>query len=141
MIDAGRLEYTPPVESRRGDEALRTRYPLELVTPKSDEGLSSTFSYRDEVAARCRILEIHPEDAARRGIGDGDAVRVFNSRGSCRLSAKVSDAVAPGVVCARAAAWRKKLSGPTPNALTSDALTDEGEGAVFYSCLVEVERC
>jgi len=141
VIDAGRLEYTPPDESRRGDEALRRRYPLELVTPKSDEGLSSTFSYRDEVAARCRVLEIHPEDAARRGIGDGDGVRVFNSRGSCRLVARVSGGVAAGVVCARAAAWRKKLSGPTPNALTSDALTDEGEGAVFYSCLVEVERC
>ena len=141
VIDAGKLEYTPPVESRRGDEALRSRYPLELVTPKSDEGLSSTFSYRDEVAARCRILEIHPEDAARRGIRDGDAVRIFNGRGSCRLWAKLSEAVAPGVVCARAAAWRKKLSGPTPNALTSDNVTDEGEGAVFYSCLVEVEGC
>jgi anaerobic selenocysteine-containing dehydrogenase len=37
----------------------------------------------------------------------------------------------------------KKLSpdGRGINALTSDRLTDMGNGPTFYSCLVEVQKC
>ena len=33
------------------------------------------------------------------------------------------------------------VNGRSANVLTSDMLTDIGGGPVFYSCLVEVERC
>jgi anaerobic selenocysteine-containing dehydrogenase len=43
------LDYTPPVESRHGDRDLRARYPLELISPKNDDSMNSTFGDRDSV--------------------------------------------------------------------------------------------
>jgi len=136
------LVYTPPVESRWGDAELHSRYPLELVSPKSDQGLNSTFGNRPEVVAACTLLYMNTADAARRGISDGDNVRLFNGRGECRLVASVGGAVAPGVVAARSVSWNKSAaSGHNVNTLTSDRCADMGNAAVFYSCLVEVQKC
>ncbi len=136
------LEYRPPSESRLGDPDLRARYPLELVTPKSDAGLNSTFGYRDAVDRDTAVLAMHEADAAARGISTGDRVRVYNDRGAVMLVARVGRDVARGVVAARAVRWpRKAPDGRNVNALTSDRLADLGGGATFYSCLVEVQRC
>jgi anaerobic selenocysteine-containing dehydrogenase len=84
---------------------------------------------------------MHPSDAARRGIGNADTVRVFNARGSCVLEARVDGAVPEGVVCAPSVRWAKRSpDSRNVNALTSERLTDAGGGPTFYSCLVEVER-
>ena len=44
------------------------------------------------------LLAIHPEDAARKGIADGDIVRVFSARGEVRMKARISDEVKPGIL-------------------------------------------
>jgi anaerobic selenocysteine-containing dehydrogenase len=78
-------------------------------------------------------------DAARRGIGDGDPVRVFNDRGSSRFTARVSDATRPGVVVIEGIWWHRVHSGDRAvNVLTSDRVTDLGGGHAFHSNLVEV---
>jgi anaerobic selenocysteine-containing dehydrogenase len=139
---ADTLDYEPPIESRHGDPELRRRYPLELVTPKADEGTNSTFGNRPEVDASTAVLSMNSADAAPRLIASGDPVRVFNGRGQCSYTAEVDGAVPPGVVRARSVRWSKLApGGGSANALTSDRLTDQGGGPVFYSCLVEVERC
>ena len=85
------------------------------------------------------LLEIHPDDASKRGIRDGDSVRVFNLRGEMLLRARVNGAVQPGVVAA-ALNWAKLTPGGSNiNVLTSEKLTDMGNSATFYSVLVEVE--
>jgi len=135
-------DYVPPEESRLGDPSRAARYPLELISLKSDAGLNSTFGYRTEVDAETALLSIRPEDAAARGLRSGDAVRVFNDRGSCRLAARVEAATAPGVVATRSVRWNKLAPDRRNiNQVTSDRLADEGGGATFYSCLVEVEKC
>jgi anaerobic selenocysteine-containing dehydrogenase len=134
------LEYTPPVESRLGGGD--GRYPLELISPKNDDSMNSTFGYRPEVDAQTALVSLHENDAAARGISAGDRVRIYNDRGSCVLAARIDGSVAPGVVCARAVRWSKLApDGRNVNALTSDRLTDAGGGPTFYSCLVEVEKC
>ncbi len=140
------LEYQPPRESRWGDEALRKKYPLEFVSSKNDDSMNSTFGHRKAQDAETSVLYLHPVDAEARGIAAGDRIRVFNDRGSLLLKAAVkSDAespVRPGVARAPATRWSKKaMDGHNANALTSDRLSDMGGGPVFYSCLVEVERC
>ena len=85
------------------------------------------------------MLDLHPCDAQARGIRDGDAVRLFNSRGEIRLRARVDGAVQPGVVAATLN-WAKLTPQETNiNSLTSEKLTDMGNSATFYSVLVEVE--
>ena len=135
------IGYTPPVESRFGDEGLRTRFPLELISPKHDDSMNSTFGYRPENDAATATLHIDASDAAARGIGTGDPVRVYNDRGSCLLRAQVDGVVRPGVVCAPSVRWaRMAADGQSANALTSERLTDKGGGPTLYSCLVQVEK-
>ncbi len=134
------LDYTPPVESRLGDAALRALYPLELISPKADSALNSTFGNRADLDEETAAVAIHPADAAARHITTGDLVRLRNHRGACALVARVEESVPAGVVSAPAVRWAKCAGdGHNVNVLTSDRLTDAGGGATFYSCLVEVE--
>lgn len=138
---AEELDYLPPIESRHGEGELRGRYPIELISPKNDDSMNSTFGHRDAVDRQTATLHLHPADADPRGIHTADSVRVFNDRGSCILVAQVDDTVAPGVICAPAVRWTKRSPGKRGiNALTSRRLTDSGGGPTFYSCLVQVER-
>jgi anaerobic selenocysteine-containing dehydrogenase len=133
--------YEPPIESRAGDPSLLSRYPLELISPKNDDSMNSTFGFRPEVDTQTGVLKIHPFDAAARSIANRDAVRLFNGRGQCVLVAEVSDSIAQGVVCAPSVRWPKLAPDRnTVNMLTSQQLTDKGGGPTFYSCLVQVEK-
>jgi anaerobic selenocysteine-containing dehydrogenase len=136
------IAFTPPIESRSGDQKLYARFPLELISPKNDDSMNSTFGNRPESDRQTGTLTLHPDDAEARGIQTGDEVRLVNDRGECLLTARVNDTIAPGVVCAPSVRWPKlALGGSTVNMLTSQRLTDKGGGPVFYSCLVEVARC
>jgi len=139
---ANSLAYSPPVESRRGDAALRRQYPLEMISSKNHDNMNSTFGERAAVDAETSLLRLHPKDAGPRGIQSGDRVRVFNDRGSLLLKAEVGDVVLEGGVQAPSVGWPKRaMDGHNANVLTSGRLTDIGAGPTFYSCLVEVERC
>jgi len=136
------LDYQPPIESRLGAEELRARFPLEMISAKSHDSMNSTFGNRPWAQDQTATLFLHETDARQRGIVTGDRVRIFNSRGSCLLTADVNGTVRTGVVWAPSVRWNK-LSPDfrNVNVLTSDRLTDLGGGATFYSCLVEVEKC
>jgi anaerobic selenocysteine-containing dehydrogenase len=135
------LDYEPPIESRFGDPELRRRFPFELISPKNDDSMNSTFGYREHVDRQTSILEMHTEDAARLGIRSDDRVRVFNGRGSAIFNANVNGSVPRGVICAPSVRWGKLApGGRSVNALTSERLTDAGGGPTFYSCLVQVEK-
>ncbi len=140
-FQAEALDYEPPIESRHGDAGLRERYPLELISPKNDNSMNSTFGHRDGADRETAALHVHPADSDGRGIRTNDQVRVYNDRGSCVLIASVDDTVKPGVLCAPSVRWNKRaLAGRNVNAVTSERLTDAGGGPVFYSCLVQLER-
>ncbi len=117
------------------------RHPLAMISPPARNFLNSTFvnvqSLRDIEGEPW--LEIHPQDAASRGIANGAVVEVFNDRGRYRCKARVSDRARPGVVNGLGIWWRKLgLDGTNVNELTSQKLTDMGRAPVFYDCLVEV---
>jgi molybdopterin guanine dinucleotide-containing S/N-oxide reductase-like protein len=133
------VSFVPPAESRLSEKSKQ--FPLELLSRKADNFLNSSFTNIPSVQKmeRPELLEIHTADAGRRGIKEGDWVRVFNDRGEVRLKAHVNGAVQPGVVAARLNAARFAPDGKSINSLTSETLTDLGGGATFYSCLVEVE--
>jgi anaerobic selenocysteine-containing dehydrogenase len=119
-------------------------YPLNFLPRKHKDSLNSSYGHlpvmrRQERQAR--TLEVHPADAAARGLRDGEEVRVFNSRGAFVMPLQVSQNVASGTV-ATFWGWWDKLSGGRGNVnnVTSAALTDLGGGGTFYDCRVEVER-
>ncbi len=65
------LDYNTPIESRNGYQTLRTRFPLELISPKGDDNMNSTMASRPENSARAGCVTLHPADAASRNIGAG----------------------------------------------------------------------
>jgi len=134
--------YVAADESRHSP--LAKKFPLELLARKNDNFMNSTFaalpSHQAMEAAHFGVLEMHPLDAAARGIADGDAVEVFNERGKIPLRAKVGATVPAGVAASRLG-WNKLTrDGQGVNSLTSETLTDLGGGPTFYSTLVEVRR-
>ncbi len=135
--------YIPPRESVQTAPELARKYPLAIISPPAHNFLNSSFSSLPSFirAEKEPFLEIHPDDAAVRGIKDGDRVRIFNERGSFVARARVTDKARHGVVVALSI-WWKKLSpdGSNANEVTSQALTDLGGGATFYDALVEVKR-
>jgi len=133
--------YNPPVEV--ADAALAERYPLAFISPPARHFLNSSFANlpRFREFEREPHLDMHPQDAATRGIRDGDHVRVYNARGSYTLRARVNGKPRPGVVVAPSVWWKKySPDGRNANNVTSQRTTDLGGGATFYDCRVEVER-
>ena len=133
--------YNPPAEV--GDAELGKRFPLAMISPPARHFLNSSFAN----IARFREfesephLDMHPSDAAARGIADGDRVRVFNDRGSHRLRARVNGKPRSGVVVAPSVWWKKySPDGGNANNLTSQRTADLGGGATFYDCRVQVEK-
>jgi anaerobic selenocysteine-containing dehydrogenase len=134
-------DYVPPHEV--ADAALAKRFPLAMISPPARNYLNSTFvnvqSLRDLEGEP--HLEIHPQDAAARGIADGARVRVFNDRGSLELKARVTERARRGVVVALSIWWKKfARDGKNANELTNQVLTDIGAAPTFYDVRVEVER-
>jgi anaerobic selenocysteine-containing dehydrogenase len=134
-------DYIAPHEDTRSAAALR--YPLAMISPPARNFLNSSFVNVTSLRASEGEpwLDIHPEDAAARGIEAGSYVRVFNDRGSLQLRARVTDRARRGVVVGLSVWWRKlSKDGKNANELTSsDTLTDIGRAPIFYDCLVQVE--
>ena len=136
-------DHVPNHESVTTRPDLASRYPLAMISPPARNFLNSTFvnvkSLRDiEVEP---LVEIHPQDAAARGVADGEVVDVVNDRGRYRCKARVSDRARPGVVVGLGVWWRKMgLQGTNVNELTHQQLTDMGRAPAFYDCLVDVRR-
>ncbi|MEM5313905.1 molybdopterin oxidoreductase family protein [Paraburkholderia sp. JHI869] len=136
-------DYLPPHESADGAPELAARYPLAMISPPARNFLNSTFVNVESLRATEGEphVDLHPADAARREIADGDEVRVFNDRGSMRARARVTDRARTGLVVGLSIWWKKLApDGRNANEVTSQALTDLGGSATFYDCLVEVER-
>jgi anaerobic selenocysteine-containing dehydrogenase len=84
---------------------------------------------------------MHKDDADRRGIVDGDMVRVFNQRGSLQIPAQVVDRVRQQVVAMSHGWWASRMpGGSSANALTPDGLSDLGGGGDFHDARVQVKK-
>jgi len=142
----GRVHLFPEELDREAPEGLYAfrelredrRYPLALISPASDRTISSSLG---ELVQGLTGLDIHPDDARPRAIGDGDPVRAFNRLGEVATIARVTPEVRPGVVRLPKGMWAKHtINGRTANALCPDTLSDLGGGACFNDARVEVER-
>jgi biotin/methionine sulfoxide reductase len=132
----------------------RSRFPLHLVANNPATRLHSQLdpgatSRGSKVAGR-EPIRMHPDDAAARGLVDGDVVRVANDRGACLAGLVVTELVRSGVVQLSTGAWydpddpaaeRPLCVHGNPNVLTPD----RGASRLSQACsgqhaLVEVER-
>ncbi len=129
-------------------------HPLWLQSCHPDQRLHSQMceseTYRSSYAIQGREpVYMNPQDAAKRGIADGDLVRVFNERGQLLAGARVTDDYSPGVVRIHEGAWYGPVDETIgaldtygdPNTLTQDLGSSKlSQATSANTCLVEIEK-
>lgn len=93
--------YTEPAEGPLGNPSLAQHYPLVLNT-----GARVATDFRSQhhgIPGLVRhqpapTVTMHPQDAAARGIEDGDSVEIRSPRGRVTMVAEVTEAIMPGTV-------------------------------------------
>ncbi len=128
--------------------------PLHLISNQPKHKLHSQLDH-GAVSQAAKIngrepVMMHPENAAERGISEGDLLRVFNDRGACLAVAVLSGDIRLDVVQLSTGAWLDpewQADGSllcrhgNPNVLTRDVGTSRlAQGPTAHSCLVDVER-
>jgi len=100
-LDNGMQKRFNPLEYKEPIEKPNDRYPLWIIprgfhyhygigtTNKRAMGLAKVFSDS--------CIEIHPEDAARLGLADGNRVKVISPRGEVETTCKISGSLPRGV--------------------------------------------
>ncbi|MFQ5669571.1 MAG: molybdopterin-dependent oxidoreductase, partial [Acidobacteriota bacterium] len=142
-LEARGMDPLPGQAASERSAAEASSYPLRFMSPKWNRffvNSSHANQPRLERAAGRPRLRIHPADAAKRGIGDGDRVRVFNQRGALTLRAQVTDEMQPAIVVLLHGWWASRIGGASANALTPDTLADLGGGSRLHDTWVEVEK-
>ncbi len=134
-------DYVPPAELAGRDSDNPDDVRLVLLSGASHHFVSSSMANQPSLLAKegTPHIELHPDDAAARGIADGDEVEVASARGSCRLRVVVTPNVARGVAVAPKGRWQRlSADGRNVNWTTSDALADLAGQSTFHSNLVAV---
>lgn len=149
---AGHPRWYEPIEWLGGERAKD--YPLHLLANQPATRLHSQLdggaaSQGSKVQGR-EPIRMHPADAARRGVADGDVVRVFNDRGACLAGVVVDGRLRPEVVQLSTGAWYDPADPADPDSLCAhgnpNVLTDDvGTSTLARGCtgahvLVQVER-
>lgn len=151
LFDKANPEEIPPIpkyvqewESPFGEEA--EKYPLQAIGSHTLHRVHSTHDNNDwlEEAFPHRVF-INELDAAVRGVGNGDWVKVFNERGEMVLPCRVTLRIMPGVVDIPSGAWWTPDEFGTDqrgsvNILTSERLTPLAHGNTQHTIMVQVEK-
>ena len=115
-------------------------YPLRLLTTpgyfQSHTAFSGVAFLREREGVPSAVL--HPEDAAARGLREGQVVTLRNDLGEIRLRLVVRDEVQPGVVLVPGQRPDTEAESGTVNMLCADGFTDMGAGATYQSTWLEV---
>jgi len=140
QLAAQGLAAMPDWQPDPDEEAEAARWPLRLLTApgyfQSHTAFSGVGFLRKREGEPFCIL--HPEEAQRRALADGDRVRLYNQRGAVGLRLRVGDEVPPGVVLVPGQRPDDEAVSGTVNMLCSDRYTDLGDGATYQSTFLEV---
>ncbi len=139
--DAQLPAYHEPIEASPYNPVAQ-RFPLTLLFSHSGYRIHSTFANMPMIKKLEPepILEVHPVDAAARGIASGDVVRVSNDRGTVTLRCRLNADLRPGVLVLPEGHWVKDFLDGDPYSLTHDLVSPTSENYAFYDTLVEVEK-
>jgi formate dehydrogenase major subunit len=126
------VEYAPPVELP-DDE-----YPFVMNTGRQlyhwHTGTMTRRASGLDAREPTPVVEIHPDDAARLGVGEGDLIRLTSRRNTMVSAARVSERVAPGQVFVPFH-FREAAA----NLLTNPILDPYAKMAELKCCAVRVE--
>lgn len=154
--ESGKIQISSSVIASYGDsdcpgypawlkptDAPTDTHPFFLVANQPASKLHSQLDYGGYSMSQKRngreVCTIHPDDANLRGVTEGDIVRIFNDRGACLASARLSDSIRRGVLQLPTGAWydpkidaqgRALCVHGNPNVLTRD----QGTSSLAQGC-------
>ncbi|WP_350301133.1 molybdopterin oxidoreductase family protein [Peribacillus frigoritolerans] len=147
---SGKIELYSERMKRDGYEPLPTYTPIIkdsdlpfLFIPAPNHNfLNSTFSNNAKHISMEKEPKLHMNaaDAKTMGIAPGDIVKIWNGRGECLLTAAPGENVLPGVLVSQGLWQNTPETKQHINSLTPDRLADMGNGAVFFSGRVDLEK-
>lgn len=130
--------YGGPIEAPAALPAQR----LQLLTPKSHYFLNSTFANmpRQKKSQGLAAIEIHPEEARARWLGDGDVALVRGGGTMMRVAVKVTDTILPGLCVLEGKWWGEDdPAAVAMNRLTQARFSAAGQPA-YNDTYVTIER-
>ncbi len=117
-------------------EAPDAAHPLALISPSTERSVSSTLG---EYGFKEAWVELHPSDAAARGLRHGQEVRVHNALGEVRVPLRVNPGLRAGVALIPKGTWRRHArNGACGTALVPDFVSPISGGACYNDSRVEV---
>jgi thiosulfate reductase/polysulfide reductase chain A len=125
-------------------------FPLQLVNQKSSihkQSKTQNLPYLMEIEGE-NWMELHPQDAGRFGIQDGDYVEIESPQAKTTIKAKVREGILPGVVCVRHGHgfghWGlgsvAKGKGTYINTLLETSVNPISGGTAFNECKVKIRK-
>lgn len=116
--------------------------PFLFIPAPNHNFLNSTFSNNAKHISLEKEPKLHMNaaDAKTLGIASGDMVKIWNGRGECLLTAAPGENVLPGVLVSQGLWQNTPETKQHINSLTPDRLSDMGNGAVFFSGRVDLEK-
>lgn len=144
LKSSGELPAIPRyVPSFEGPESADGRYPLQLIGFHVKNRCHSIHGNNEAMEdLEPHRLWINPEDAARRGLTQGDEAEVFNDRGRLRICVYITRRIMPGVAAIPQGAWFRPEGGVDMggniNTLTTQRPSPLARGNPQHSNLVEV---
>jgi formate dehydrogenase major subunit len=135
---SGRAKLVP-AQVTPADELPNDEFPLVLNTGRILEhwhtGVMTRRSKALDAIAPEAFIEMHPRDAARWNLEEGQRVRVFSRRGEIVLTLRLAEASQPGAVFIP-----MHFREAAANVLTNPAIDPWGKIPEFKFCAVRVER-
>jgi anaerobic selenocysteine-containing dehydrogenase len=143
MTGDGKFHLDPAPQHIQALETLTPEFPLRLLTPPAHHFLNTTYGELEKLIAAEGgepHVKIHPEDATKYGLNDGNLVTISSKQGSVIRRAKVTEAASRGVVIVEGTWWGARAKDRLGiNTLTSERLTDMGAGSTFHNTPVRLE--
>lgn len=128
------MKRTPPipmwVDHWEGPlDPIAAKYPFQMSSPASIRNAHNSFINNPALddAWGPQVVWLNEEDAAPRGIKNGDIVQIFNDRGTVQVRAFVTKRIAKGVIAlenGRPAAFSNGTTGVDVNGAQSTLLRD-----------------
>lgn len=139
----GKVRFSPPPQQCEFEDRLSPEFPLRLISPPGSHVLNTSMGNIESLlkaAGGEPLVMIHPVDAAQYGIRDGERHVVTSGQGSILRKTVVTPDVREGVLLALGQWWPKLApDGKSLNDLTSERLTDLGQGSTFGNVPVRIE--
>ncbi len=124
-------EFAPPPAWQADPE-----YPYQLMSVSPHDWLCSETTPAEQ--GELTVVRLHPAEAAKIGVGDGEEITVVSRVGRTRARLRLDPRQRRDVVVFPRGKWLS--SGSSVNLLTPDLVSEVGGGAPFYEARVRLEK-